>query len=67
MLEKSMVAEHAWENHHLINWEESVLNRVRGRGELYCWRRPCTYRWHLQMSTSTGTDDWKSSVAGLHW
>ena len=35
MTEKSAVAEHAWENHHPINWEEtSVLDRARGQGGL---------------------------------
>ena len=35
MIEKSARAEHAWENHHPINWEEtSVLDRARGQGEL---------------------------------
>ena len=32
MMEKSAVAEHAWENHHLINWEETtVLDHGRGQ------------------------------------
>ena len=26
MVEKSAVAEHAWENHHPINWETTVLD-----------------------------------------
>ena len=31
-MEKSAVAEHAWENHHPINWEEStVLDHDRGQ------------------------------------
>ena len=31
MMEKSAVAEHAWENHHPIDWEETtVLDRGRG-------------------------------------
>ena len=25
MMEKSAVAEHAWENHHLIHWEETTV------------------------------------------
>ena len=30
-MEKSAVAEHAWENHHSIDWEETtVLDRGRG-------------------------------------
>ena len=34
MMEKSAVAEHVWENHHPINWEEtSVLDRAKGQGE----------------------------------
>ena len=32
MMEKSVVAEHAWENHHLIHWEETtVLDHGRGQ------------------------------------
>ena len=35
MTEKSAIAEHAWENHHPINWEEtSVVDRARRHGEL---------------------------------
>jgi len=35
MMEKLAVAEHARENHHHINWEETtVLDRVRGQGKL---------------------------------
>ena len=31
-MEKSVVAEHAWENHHLIHWEETtVLDHGRER------------------------------------
>ena len=31
-MEKSAVAEHAWENHHPIDWEETtVLDRGRGQ------------------------------------
>ena len=31
-MEKSAVAEHAWENHHLIHWEETtVLDHGRER------------------------------------
>ena len=31
-MEKSVVAEHAWENHHPIDWEETtVLDRGRGQ------------------------------------
>jgi len=33
-MEKSTVAEHAWESHHPINWEISVLDRARRQGEL---------------------------------
>ena len=28
MIEKSAVAEHAWENHHLIHWEETTVASV---------------------------------------
>ena len=32
MMEKSVVAGHAWENHHLIYWEETtVLDHGRGQ------------------------------------
>ena len=32
MMEKSTVAEHVWENHHLIDWEETtVLGHGRGQ------------------------------------
>ena len=32
MMEKSAVAEHAWENHHPIDWEETtVLDHGRGQ------------------------------------
>ena len=32
MIEKSAVVEHAWENHHLIHWEETtVLDHGRGQ------------------------------------
>ena len=32
VMEKSAVAEHSWENHHLIHWEETtVLNHGRGQ------------------------------------
>ena len=32
MMEKSAVAEHAWENHHLIHWEETtVLDYGKGQ------------------------------------
>ena len=32
MMEKSAVAEHAWEHHHLIHWEETtVLDHGRGQ------------------------------------
>jgi len=31
-MEKSAVAEHVWENHHLIHWEETtVLDHCRGQ------------------------------------
>jgi len=34
-MEKSAVADHAWENHHPINWKEtSVFDRPGGQGEL---------------------------------
>ena len=31
------------------------------------WRRPSTFRWHPQKSTSTEMEDWKSLVAGPLW
>ena len=35
MTEKSALAEHAWENHHPIRWEEtSIVDRARRHGEL---------------------------------
>ena len=34
-LEKSALAEHAWENHHLIKWEEAtVIDQARTHKEL---------------------------------
>ena len=47
MMEKSTVAEHAWENHHPINWEETTaLDHGRGQ-ELLVKEAP-----HIQMTPS---------------
>ena len=47
MMEKSAVAEHAWENHHPINWEETtVLDHGRGQ-ELFVKEAL-----HIQMTPS---------------
>ena len=45
MMEKSAVAEHAWENHHPIDWEETTV-LDRGRGHAYKIRE----KWHQYAS-----------------
>ena len=68
MTEKSAVAKPCvgkWPPHQLEGrhwcWTEP------GDGGNYCWRRPCTFRWHMQKSASTGTEGWRSRVTGPHW
>ena len=34
MVEKSAVAEHAWENHYLVHWEQTTVLDHGGRQEL---------------------------------
>ena len=57
MKEKSAVAEHAWENHHPIDWEETiVLNHGRGKELLVKGAL------HIQMTPqrSTSTNRWRT-------
>ena len=48
-------------NHQHLHWE--VLDHVAEDRSCW-WRRPCTFRWHPQRSTSTEMEDWKSLVVG---
>ena len=47
MMEKSAVAEHAWENHHPIDWEETTI-LDRGRGQELLLKEAL----HIQMTPS---------------
>ena len=47
MMEKSAVAEHAWENHHPIDWEETTV-LDRGRGQKLLLKEAL----HIQMTPS---------------
>jgi len=61
-MERLDVAEHVWESHHPINWEEtSVLGRAGGQGELLLKEAL-----HIQMTPATGEEGWRSWVAGPH-
>ena len=66
-MEKSAVAEHVWEKHHPIDWEETQC-RTMAKDRSCWWRRTCTSGWHPQRSASTGMENWKFLVAGpLRW
>ena len=53
-MEKSAVAEHAWENHHLIHWEQTTV-LDHGRGQELLVKEAL----HIQMkSASTEMEDW---------
>ena len=56
-LEKSALAEHAWESHHLIKWEEAtVVDQARSPKELLLKEAI-----HIRLLTpppSTGMGDW---------
>ena len=59
MVEKSAVAEHAWEHHHHIEWEGTrVIDRARRPKELQLKEAL-----HIQMS-STGTLGWRYLATG---
>ena len=62
-LEKSAVAEHVWENHHLVHWEETTV-LDHGRGQELLVKKAL----HIQMTPSeecfNGVDNWKFIVAG---
>ena len=47
MMEKSAVAEHAWENHHPIHWEETTMP-YHGRGQELLVKEAL----HIQMTPS---------------
>ena len=52
-MEKSAVAEHAWENHHLIHWEQTTV-LDHGRGQELLVKEAL----HIQMkSASTEMED----------
>ena len=54
MMEKSAVAEHAWENHHMIHWEETtVLDHGRGQELLVK---------EVQMTTSEERFNWDGGL-----
>ena len=53
MMEESAVAEHVWENHHLINWKETtVLDYGRGQEMLVKEAQ------HIQMTSSEECFNW---------
>ena len=55
-MEKSAVAEHAWEDHHPIDWEETtVLDHGRGPGEGGPVHPDDTLRRALQPGWRTGS------------
>ena len=64
MIEKLVVAEHAWENHHLIQWGETLLLHHNRR-----WKLLVKGALHIQMTPrrndSTKMKDSKSLFAGL--
>ena len=59
-----------WQSMHGRTTTQSTWRRYRcwtgpkDKGN-YCWRRPCTSRWHLQRNTLTGTEGWRSWVADI--
>ena len=57
-MEKSAVAEHAWENHQPIDWEETTV-LDHGRGQSFCKGGPAhpddTLRGVLQLRSRTGS------------
>ena len=60
VMEKSAVAEHVWENHHPIHWEETIV-LDHGRGQELLVKEAL----HIQMvPASTEIEDWKSRVPG---
>ena len=60
MMEKSAVAEHAWENHHSIDWEETtVLDHSRGeellvKGALHIQMTPSEERFNQDGGLEAG-------------
>ena len=63
MLEKSALAEHTWEHHHPIKWQDTrVIDRARRPKELQL-KKPSTSRHQLRNSL-TETLDWKYQAAG---
>ena len=63
------IAMHYW-GYGLLEVKGQTTTTFNGRSwtmaedRRFWWRRPCTFRWHLQRSTSTEMEDWKSLVAG---
>ena len=49
MMERSAVAEHMWENHHLIDWEETTV-LYHGRGQELLVKEGL----YIQMTSSEG-------------
>ena len=60
MMEKSALAEHAWENHHLIHWEETTVLDHGRRQELLVKEALRTLRGPLQLLR------WRTGTAWLH-
>ena len=61
-LEKSALAEHAWESHHPIKWEETtVVDQARNPKELLL--KEANHIWLLK-PPSTGMGDWSCLDAG---
>ena len=65
-MEKSAVAEHAWENHHPIHWEETTMQN-HGRGQDLLVKEAL----HIQMTPTEEPftkmedyEDYKSPVVG---
>lgn len=62
--EKSANAEHAWENHHPIEWEEtSAINEAR-RLKKPLLKEVIHSKMTLSRSASTGMQDWSFLTAG---
>ena len=61
-MEKSAVAEHAWENHHPIQWEETTV-LDHGKGQELLVKEAL----HIQMTPAEEcfNGDGRSLVAGL--
>ena len=64
--EKSAVAEHAWENHYPIHWEETTMHGGPfGRGQELLVKEALQIQKTISDERSTEMENWMSLVAGL--